>query len=178
MLHSRNFDIQIPSFVRDVQDLDFNTRLLLSSSRGLVDVLSDVLKCVSKDLDLNSTDTRGMTALHLAAYSGFTQIVKMLVNDDRLEINKLDKMGRHAILLAWERSNAEVVDIISRAISLRHNIERNDDSLEFIKHMISTGSSDPLGEIQDLDYIDALDVEIDLKDVANMDLSMRNMKYS
>lgn len=178
MLHSRNFDIEIPSFVRDIRDLDHNTRLLLCASRGLVDSVSEVLTCEDLDFDINSTDKRGMTALHFAAYSGFAQIVKMLVSDDRLEINKLDKMGRHAILLAWERSNAEVVDAISRAISMRHNIERNDDSLQFIKHMISTGSSDPLGEIQDLDYIDALDVEIDLKDVANMELSMRNMKYS
>lgn len=176
MLHNKVSEIEIPSYVADIHDLDVNTKLLLCASRGIAECVNDILASGDERLDLNSEDKRGMTALHFASYSGFQSIVRMLVSDQRTDINRLDKLGRHAILLAWERSNAEIVDLISRAISSRYNIERRHDSIDFIRHMILSGAGDPFGGMQSLDYLTHFAVKVDMQDVANMQLSESNRK--
>ena len=57
-------------------------------------------------------DERGLTALHWAAKLGHVRIVRLLLADDRVDVNYRSQTGGTALHIAAENGHAEVVQLL------------------------------------------------------------------
>ena len=53
-----------------------------------------------RDININSTNEDGTTALMTAVYKGFKGIVKLMLGQPNIDINRVDKYGFSALVLA------------------------------------------------------------------------------
>jgi ankyrin repeat protein len=65
-----SFDI-----TQDIPDKDGQTALMVAAERGNYVI---VKKMIERNVDINVQDLQGSTALHLAAYSGHSEICQLL----------------------------------------------------------------------------------------------------
>jgi len=63
---------------------------------------------------VQATDDFGMTPLHCAAKQGDTRIAGTILQDERVDVNAEDHLGRTPLYIACEWYNKEVVDMLLR----------------------------------------------------------------
>jgi ankyrin repeat protein len=107
-----NFQITTKQFFEkiDVQEktvLDTKTQSFFNAvAQGLDDKISSQLK---DGVDINSTDSRGRTALHYAVQNGNDELVNNLL-ERAININKADKYGNTALHYAADKKDEVMVE--------------------------------------------------------------------
>ena len=76
------------------------TTLQLAVVLGKHEMVKDLLKNATYNAQ---EDVNGVTPLHMAVHSGHMDVIKILLNDSRIEVDKKDDMGKTAIELAEEQ---------------------------------------------------------------------------
>lgn len=78
--------------------------LLLLCHEGKIE---DIKKLIEKGINLNTCDSLGMTALHIACIKGHEEIVNILLNNEKLMIDKKDLLGTTPLMYAaaWDHGN-------------------------------------------------------------------------
>jgi len=73
---------------------------------------------------MNQTDIDGKTPLYIACEKGYIEIVKLLLNDRRVDINKAENDAKTPFWIACERGNIEIVKLLlnDKGISIKKKI--------------------------------------------------------
>ncbi|KAK9138982.1 hypothetical protein Sjap_009576 [Stephania japonica] len=90
------------------ENLDSTMQLLFMASQGDVKAVQDLLNA---EIDVNSIDLDGRTALHIAACEGHVDVVKLLLSR-RANIDARDRWGSTAAADAKYYGNMEVYNIL------------------------------------------------------------------
>lgn len=77
-------------------------------------IASEVKLLLDADVDVNTQDADGMTALHWAAMKGYTEIVGMLI-DYKADINAQNSKGSTPLMFAIEHGYQEIVFLLIQA---------------------------------------------------------------
>lgn len=80
--------------------------------------IAAVQESLSKDANINETDSEGFTALMHAANNGHIEVVKLLL-DKGADVNVADRWGTTALMLASGNDHNEIVKLIKQ-----HNEEK------------------------------------------------------
>ena len=90
--------------------------LLQASHRGLAEIVKLLLeKHGNKDGYLDEASDEGITALISAASEGHVEVVQLLVDTKKVNVNQKDKDGTNALMAASARGHNKVVDILLKA---------------------------------------------------------------
>jgi ankyrin repeat protein len=90
--------------------------LLQASHRGLADVVKLLLeKHGDKPGYLDDASDEGITPLISAASEGHTEVVQMLVDTKKVDVNGKDKDGTNALMAASARGHNKVVEVLLKA---------------------------------------------------------------
>ncbi len=85
-----------------------NEKLLTASWNGDIKEVWDLL---DKGADINTSNSLGETALHLAAFGGHSETAELLL-EKRANINAVDKGGNTALLLACYFKQIDVISVL------------------------------------------------------------------
>lgn len=83
------------------------------------------------NIDVNATNGQGITALHLAAQRGYTEIVQRLLEDPRIDVNapwreQENSIGTTPLTLAAEWNRQEVARLLIAHPSINPNAQGDD----------------------------------------------------
>ena len=85
--------------------------LALACARGSVSVVEILLRI--KCIDVNEArNSDGLTALHLGSDNGYTDVVKLLLGAEGINVNQEDHDGLTALSAASQLGNSEVVKLL------------------------------------------------------------------
>ncbi|XP_046547959.1 inversin-like [Haliotis rubra] len=128
----RSGDVEAVKQVLEQVNVDINSRgfrrmtpMLLAAKNGHRGVL-DFL--VSEGADMSLVDQRGHNVLHAACRAGYVEIVKYVLSQNILDINRGDKMMRTPLMVASETGHKDVVELLVRSganVSLVNEKGRN-----------------------------------------------------
>ena len=90
------------------------TVLMVAVTKTNTEILDALL--ARKDLEVNQADLEGLTALHLASYSGNIDAVRNLLAHPQLDINARNRYGYTALFCAAECSNEDSAIAISKLL--------------------------------------------------------------
>lgn len=76
--------------------------------------ISSVRKGIEAGMDAGAADARSLTALHMAAYNGHSDVVKLLLEQD-VEVDPRDAEGKTPLLHACTGPFAKTVEILIEA---------------------------------------------------------------
>ena len=86
---------------------NYEQQLLTEAAHGTVKVIRLLL---AADTDINTTDSRGRTPLHIAAESGRLRIVKLLIRRGA-SINASDKENKTPLALAIQHKHTAIIKV-------------------------------------------------------------------
>ena len=94
----------------------------------------DKVKCLltNQEVDINSTDSNGSTALSIACFDGFNEIVKFLLMDPRVQVNKPNKYGCSCLYFACKENRIETTKLLLTIPSLDVRLSTNEGMLPFL----------------------------------------------
>ena len=103
----------LPAIFAEASTKDKNVQLVQAAERGN---LTDVQNALNNGADVNAKDDRGLTALMMASYGGYTngsyaEIVKLLL-DKGANVNIKTHEGITALSKASSGGNAEVMKLL------------------------------------------------------------------
>ena len=90
------------------------TVLMVAVTNANTDILDALL--ARKDLKVNQADLEGLTALHLASYSGKVGAVRSLLAHPQLDINARNRYGYTALFCAAECSDEDAAIAVSKLL--------------------------------------------------------------
>lgn len=151
-------EFDVPAFISDIKLFSPSEKLMIFSSRGDSRSLSNLIKG-SKEINFNLSDSRGFTPLHFACINGYDDIIDLLVVQDNINLNQLDKMARPAIHLAWMHKRFSAAKKLMEAILLKHKSYLGQPQRDRFIEIIFSNQNDILGQVQDISKI--LDIEIE-----------------
>lgn len=76
---------------------------------------------IQRGADIHANYGRGLTALHLAAKMGKPQIVRLLVEECKANVNAIDDTGRTPLFLAFQRGNTKTARILIQEFHVNVN---------------------------------------------------------
>ena len=79
----------------------------------------------TQSVDLNLTDGRGKTPLHVAAQYGYTDMVKLLIEKQGVELNLRDEDGRTPLHTAAGNQYPDTVKLLVEAQGIELNLRDN-----------------------------------------------------
>ncbi|KAK3271334.1 hypothetical protein CYMTET_20309 [Cymbomonas tetramitiformis] len=92
------------------QDLKGNTPLLAGCCKNSIDSVRSLLhNCKDKEFDVNLPNLDGNAALHEALLRGYTDLVMLLLSDNRTDTDRHGKRGSTALCIAVARGYMECV---------------------------------------------------------------------
>ena len=125
-----------------------------------------VTELVKKTASLNSRDTYGQTALHIAAERGQLGIVQELLSVPYCDPNILDSFDRSPLMNAAQHGRLEIVkELVNTGaeVNVRDSngrsalfIAARSDRLEMIKYLLHVGADPNVNDNDDEDILDAL----------------------
>ncbi|XP_062938327.1 inversin isoform X2 [Cynocephalus volans] len=96
--------------VKDDSDLEGRTSFMWAAGKGSDDVLRTMLSLKS-DIDINTADKYGGTALHAAALSGHVSTVKLLL-ENNAQVDATDVMKHTPLFRACEMGHKDVIQTL------------------------------------------------------------------
>lgn len=85
--------------------------------------MKEIIEELKEEIDINfEEESERKTYLHIACERNYLDIVKYLLTNPKIEVNKLDKEGVTPLYLACEKGNFEIVKLL-------HNLEEVDVNL-------------------------------------------------
>eukprot|EP00092_Neocalanus_flemingeri_P029867 GFUD01032432.1.p1 GENE.GFUD01032432.1~~GFUD01032432.1.p1 ORF type:complete len:220 (-),score=76.73 GFUD01032432.1:141-800(-) len=103
----------IPSNLVESASADGSTSPLHDAAkRGNIDLLKE---CLVNRLPVNQLDPAGNTPLHWAARTGHSDCLKELLGIQQVQVDKVNKLGDTAIMLATAHGHAEAVNSLLKA---------------------------------------------------------------
>ena len=128
--------------------------LFVAVHKGLPDRLKTLIQ--SKDVNINATSSKGVTALILAIHRGHTEIVRLLL-EAKADVNVSTKKGLTALFLAAHKGHTEIIRLLLEAKAdvnvtikikgetytlLKMIIERHKETINLLKD--NCAAADPL----------------------------------
>jgi len=126
-----------------------------------------VLGMIERGADVNAVDEEGRTALQLASFDGFDEVVRLLL-DRGADAKHVDGMGRTALMFASTGPHLEAVKLLIAAGSPIHAVDKDEQfdalmfaaaegQLEIVEALLRAGA-DP--NARDVDGESALDFAV------------------
>ncbi|MCE2992305.1 MAG: ankyrin repeat domain-containing protein [Candidatus Jidaibacter sp.] len=154
--------VKIPLFIKDISELDINQQFILSVSRGILSNVLDILGSKNSLFDPNVTNEYGMNGLHIAAFCGFTEVLKSLLSSNLICLNALDNLTRHPIHVAMQMGNFGIARILYAEILKNAGMD-----LTTFPDFFCVEYLDTLGGIQDLSFVNKFTPKVSLEPLAN-----------
>lgn len=73
-------------------------------------------------MQVNAQDAQGSTPLHLAAWSGYSGRIRLLVAHPEIKLDLMNAAGQTARFVASERYHQEAANIIARASAIQQKV--------------------------------------------------------
>ena len=93
-------------------DKDCQTALVVASDKGNTDAINVLL---TAGADPNIADANGNTCLHFAVHQGCNKEVVQMIIDHGAHVNIANKNGLTALMIACERGNIDVINVLLEA---------------------------------------------------------------
>lgn len=122
-------------------DQNGNTPLHLATEKGHLEVVNELLKISNIDVNAKNKDESklvypvhmgdnpmrgnlkvGKTALHLAVIGGNVALVKILVNNSKVDVNAKDKYGISPLCIAVKENKLEITEILLNHSAIDVNV--------------------------------------------------------
>lgn len=113
--------------------------------QGDTDLVQVLIQSSPDDADINRLESNGSTALHVACSHGFRDIVRLLLNDSRVDRHRRNEDGRSAYEVA---SSEEIRQLFHRPSTQSNPFSTTEDIPNLFTVLNSADSTDPR-------YIDA-----------------------
>lgn len=117
ILHNREDIVDIllkrsDLFINAVNEKDYNrTALILAVRLGHVNIVASLLE--HDDININQSDSSGITALYLATFKNKVPIVQLLLQKPKIDVDRCDSMsGRSPLIIAAERNHTIIVELL------------------------------------------------------------------
>ena len=109
------------------EDNDGINSIMIAAENEYVTVLEYFLS-LSDKVDINAQEWSGCTALHIACYKGFDDVVKILLGSPRLDVNKFNNLGNTPLYYASNSGNEAIVSMLlsNRDIQVNKANKTND----------------------------------------------------
>lgn len=100
-------------------EIDWNEKLLEAAKDG---ELAGVIEALDNGAEINAKNEEDLTALHIAAWNGCTDILRELLQATNVDINVKDNNGNTPLYLASKEAVTQTVMAIphKRGVSLSH----------------------------------------------------------
>ncbi|KAJ5072020.1 ankyrin repeat family protein [Anaeramoeba ignava] len=112
----------------ELRNSDNFTSLHLAIQKGCKDIVDNLLKFGA---DPNAQTLNGLNCLHLAANSKNSEILKLVLNTKKVDINSFDNTHKTPLLYAVETGNIQLVSLL---IQQKAKLDLSDDSSFTIFH--------------------------------------------
>ena len=97
---------------------EVNRRMFKAIYLGKVDMLRRALKS-GADPDVVDINRAGQRALHMAVKKGFVEIVKELLDHPNVNVDYVDRNGKHALDLARENSRPRIEEMLKEHVRMK-----------------------------------------------------------
>jgi len=158
------------NFENDYEE-SLSTPLTASVNQGNIDIIKLLIK---NDVDINTQEEDGSSALHYAVQSGNTNVIKLLI-DNNISLNLKDKDGETPIFIAMERGLVKTTNLLIEKGAEIFSVENKENSNP-ITHAIESGMYPSTLTVENLlnkgiISKDNCDYYIDVANVCNEDIS-------
>ena len=98
--------------INAVNEKEYNrTALILAVRLGHVNIAASLLE--HDNIDVNQSDSSGITALYLATFKNNVFIVQLLLQRPEIDVNRGDSMSRRSpLIIAAERNHTDIVELL------------------------------------------------------------------
>ncbi len=109
-------------------NIDGDTILMVAASQGHVHIVKYLLSDERENLDINATNPRisgSYNALMFAVLLNKSEIVEILLAEDDIDVNAVDRFGQTALSIAVSQSYTEIVKLFLAHSKVKLNIQNN-----------------------------------------------------
>ena len=117
----------------DIRDSEGRTPLMSSIQSSRTDTVKSLLKVLD---NLEAFDTDGKTAVHYAAISGITEIVRLLIEDHGANINKTTKLGWTPLHYAAHSWHPRIVELLATSGANCKAVTSKEDGARTAIHLV------------------------------------------